>query len=219
MRQIKRGHREEDEFRIIMKKIIKYIVRHRETSILVGIVIFVGISFLVFTLSKSEQQNPEADLLHTQTMGLISMGRLQEAENMLIELTTKYQNTRPGKIGVYYLGIIYYHTGRFDESLENFDKFLSLQKKDYLLVPSALFGAGCSAEGLKDYERALGYYEKATKDKESPFYFMGMLAYGRVNGLVGNTDKAQEILNELVAQNPPQDIANDARFYIGYFND
>ncbi|MBA7519603.1 Cell division coordinator CpoB [subsurface metagenome] len=219
MRQIKRGHREEDEFRKIMKKFITYMVRHRETSILVGIVILVGISFLVFTLSKSEQQNPAADLLHTQAMGLISMGRLQEAENILLDLTTTYQNTRPGKIGIYYLGTIYYHTGRFDESLENFDKFLSLQKKDYLLVPSALFGAGCSAEGLKDYERALGYYERAIKDKKSPFYFMGMLAYGRTNGLVGNTDKAQEILKELVAQNPPSDIANDARFYIGYFNE
>lgn len=219
MRQIKRGHREEDEFRKIMKKFITYMVRHRETSILVGIVILVGISFLVFTLSKSEQQNPAADLLHTQAMGLISMGRLQEAENILLDLTTTYQNTRPGKIGIYYLGTIYYHTGRFDESLENFDKFLSLQKKDYLLVPSALFGAGCSAEGLKDYERALGYYERAIKDKKSPFYFMGMLAYGRTNGLVGNTDKAQEILKELVAQNPPQDIVNDARFYIGYFNE
>jgi tetratricopeptide (TPR) repeat protein len=219
MRQIKRGHREEDEFRKIMKKFITYMVRHRETSILVGIVILVGISFLVFTLSKSEQQNPAADLLHTQAMGLISMGRLQEAENILLDLTTSYQNTRPGKIGIYYLGTIYYHTGRFDESLENFDKFLSLQKKDYLLVPSALFGAGCSAEGLKDYERALGYYERAIKDKKSPFYFMGMLAYGRTNGLVGNTDKAQEILKELVAQNPPSDIANDARFYIGYFNE
>ncbi|MCK4250499.1 tetratricopeptide repeat protein [candidate division WOR-3 bacterium] len=219
MRQIKRGHREEDEFRKIMKKFIKYVVRHRETSILVGIVILVGISFLVFTLSKSEQQNPAADLLHTQAMGLISMGRLQEAENILLDLTTRYQNTRPGKIGIYYLGTIYYHTGRFDESLENFDKFLSLQKKDYLLVPSALFGAGCSAEGLKDYERALGYYERAIKDKKSPFYFMGMLAYGRTNGLVGNTDKAREILKDLVAQNPPSDIANDARFYIGYFND
>lgn len=219
MRQIKRGHREEDEFRKIMKKFITYMVRHRETSILVGIVILVGISFLVFTLSKSEQQNPAADLLHTQAMGLISMGRLQEAENILLDLTTTYQNTRPGKIGIYYLGTIYYYTGRFDESLENFDKFLSLQKKDYLLVPSALFGAGCSAEGLKDYERALGYYERAIKDKKSPFYFMGMLAYGRTNGLVGNTDKAQEILKELVAQNPPSDIANDARFYIGYFNE
>jgi tetratricopeptide (TPR) repeat protein len=219
MRDMKRGHFEEDEFRKLMRKIVKFIVRHRETSIFIGIVVIVGASFLVYSLSKGEGQNPEADLLHTQVMGLFNLGRLQDAEKILIDLTTRFPNTRPGKIGFYYLGVVYYHTGRFDEALENFNTFLSKQKKDYLLVPSALLGAGCAAEGLKDYEKALSYYEKIIKDKESPFYYLGMLACGRVNGILGNTEKAQEILRNLIAQNPPATIAADASFYIGYFND
>lgn len=216
---MKRGHYEEDEFQSTISKAIKFIVKHRETSVFVGVAILLGLSLLVYSVSRGEQQNPEADLLHTQAMGLMSMGRLQDAENLLLDLTSRFKNTRAGKIGIYYLAVIYYHTGRFDEALNSFDKFLNLQKKDYLLVPSALYGAGCAAEGLKDYERALSYYERLIKNKKSPFYFLGMLAYGRINGLVGNTDKAQEILNELIAQKPPQNLAADARFYIGYFND
>lgn len=219
MRQIKRGHYEKDEFQTIMNKVIRYIVRHRETSMFVGAVVLISIVLLVFLSSGREKQNPEADMLYTQSMGLATMGRFQEAETSLLELTSKYSDTRAGKIGYYYLGAIYYNTGRFDQALVNFEKFLSLQKKDYLLVPSALYGAACSAEGLKDYETALGYYEKVIRDKESPFYSMGMLAYGRVTGLLGDKARAREILHELLEQEPSQEIATDARFYIGYFND
>ncbi|MGB3340878.1 MAG: tetratricopeptide repeat protein [bacterium] len=219
MRQIKRGHYEKDEFQTIMNKVIRYIVRHRETSMFVAVIVLIGVVLLVFMTSGRERQNPEADMLYTQSMGLATMGRFQEAETNLLELTSKYSGTRAGKIGYYYLGAIYYNTGRFDQALVHFEKFLSLQKKDYLLVPSALYGAACSAEGLKDYETALGYYEKVTHDKESPFYSMGMLAYGRVTGLLGDKAKAREILNKLLEQEPSQEIATDARFYIGYFND
>ena len=198
---------------------MKYIVRHRQTSIWVGVVFILAVVLVIYFLSSGEQQNTEAELLHTQAMGFISTGRLQEAENVLLDLTQRFENTRPGKIGLYYLGIVYYHTGRFDESLHYFDRFLNLQKRDYLLVPSALFGAGCSAEGLKDYEKALSYYEKIIKDKDSDFYLLGMLAYGRTNGIIGNTEKAKEILKELLDQNPSPDITSEAKFYLGYFNE
>ena len=218
MRRMKRGHYKEDEFQTTMEKVIAYIVRHRDISILVGVGVIAGIIFLGYFLSRGEQQSPEAEMLHMQAVGLVTMGRFQEAEPVLQELSTRYQNTRPGKIGLYYLGVLYYYSGRFEEALKNFDKFLTLQKDSPLLVPAALFGAGCSAEGLKDYKRALTYYEKVTKDKNSSFYYMGMLFLGRANGLLGNTEKAQEILGELIEQNPPREIADDAKFYIGYFN-
>lgn len=219
MRQIKRGHYEKDEFQTIMNRVIKYIVRHRETSMFVAAVILIGIVLLVVLNPGGERQNPEADMLYTQSMGLATMGRFQEAETNLLELTSKYPDTRAGKVGYYYLGAIYYNTGRFDQAIINFEKFLDLQKKDRMLVPSALYGAACSAEGLKDYEKALSYYEKVIADEDSPFYSMAMLAYGRVTGLLGDNAKAREILNELLEQEPSQEIANDARFYIGYFNE
>jgi len=218
MRQIKRGVRTEDEFVSTIQKIIKYIVRHRETSIWIGIGVIAAAVAITYFFSSSEQQDPKADLLNTQAIGLMSAGQFQDAENVLLDLTKKFQNTRPGKVGFYYLGVLYYHTGRFEESRNAFDKFLSLQKSDFLLVPSALIGAGNAAEGMKDYERALRYYERVIKDKNSQFYFQGMLAYGRINGIIGKIERAREVFNNIVEQNPPPDIAADAKFYLGYFN-
>ncbi len=218
MRRMKRGHYKEDEFQSTMENVLKFIIRHRDISILVGIVLVIGIALTVYMFSRGEQQRPEADILHMQAVGLLSMGRFDEAEPILLELSNNYKNTRPGKIGLYYLGVLYYYTGRFEEALENYDKFLARQKDSPLLVPAALIGAGCAAEGLKDYERALSYYERIPKNKESPFYYLSMLFSGRVYGLIGNTEKAEEILTELVAQNPPSGILTDAKFYIGYFN-
>jgi tetratricopeptide (TPR) repeat protein len=219
MKNIKRGTYTEDEFQSTMRKIMKYIVRHRETSIWIGIGVVAVIVVAMYFLSSGEAQNPEADLLHTQVMAYMTTGRIQETENVLLELTQKFANTRPGKIGFYYLGVLYYNTGRFEEALDVFDEFLRRQKNDYLLTPSALYGAGCAAEGLKDYERARTYYEKIIKDKNSNFYQLGLLAYGRVCGIMGDTETAREVLENLLAQNPVPDIAADAQFYLGYFSE
>ena len=218
MKQMKRGVRTEDEFQSIMQKAIKFIVRHRETSMWVGIVVLAGLIFIFYMSSHGEVQKPEAELMQTQAIGMVSQGKFQEAENVFLELTSKFGNTRPGKIANYYLGVLYYYRGQFAEALDYLDKFLSKEKNDYLLTPSALIAAGCAAEGLKDYEKALGYYEKLARDKKSPFYFQALLAYGRINGVVGNSEKAQQVFKDLIAQNPPVNITNEARFYIGYFN-
>ena len=47
MRRMKRGTYKEDEFQSSMQKIMKYIVRHRETSIWVGVVFILGAIFLI----------------------------------------------------------------------------------------------------------------------------------------------------------------------------
>jgi len=218
MKQIKRGHYKEDEFQSTMEKLMKYVVRHKEKSLIIGVGALVAVILIIFFIGRGEQSNPQADLLHTQVLGLMSAGRIQEAEATMLELTQKYQNTRPGKIGLYYMGVITYHTGRFSESLEFFDKFLAVAKDDYLLGPSALMGAGNAAEGLRDYERALKYYEKLMRNEKSPLHDYGVLAYGRVLGVLGETEKSKEILEELLEKEPPADVAADAQFYLGYFN-
>jgi tetratricopeptide (TPR) repeat protein len=217
MRQIKRGHYKEDEFQSTIEKLLKYVVRHKEKSMFIGVGALAAMILVIVLVGRGEQSNPQADLMHTQVLGLMSTGRIQEAESILRELTEKYQNTRPGKIGLYYMGVVTYYGGRFEESLEYFDKFLGVAKKDYLLGPSALLGAGSAAEALKQYEQASKYYEKLMNDEKSPLHDYGVLAYGRVQGMLGNTEKSREVLKALLEKEPPADVAADAQFYLGYF--
>jgi tetratricopeptide (TPR) repeat protein len=217
MRQIKRGHYKEDEFQSTVEGFLKYIVRHKEKSIVVGAAVLVAIVLIILFSGRGEQSNPQADLMHTQVLGLMSTGRIQEAESVLRELTEQYQNTRPGKIGMYYMGVVTYYGGRFEESLEYFDKFLSVAGNDYLLGPSALMGAGSAAEAMKEYEQAAEYYKKLMKDEDSPLYDYGVLGYGRVQGLLGNIDESEEVLKALLEKDVSADVAADAQFYLGYF--
>jgi tetratricopeptide (TPR) repeat protein len=219
MRQMKRGHYEEDTFQKTMNDLIKYVTRHRDIAIVVGMIVLVGAGIIIYRTSRGETINPDAEILHTQVMGYIKTGRFQEAEGILMELIDQYGNTRAGKIGLYYMGVLKYHTGQFAEALDYFQKFMSKERNDPLLTPSAYFGAACAAEGLKDYDQATKYYEKVAHNKDSPMYHIGKLGYARTQGLLGNKEKAQELLNELVDEDPPPDIAMDAKFYIGYFNE
>jgi tetratricopeptide (TPR) repeat protein len=218
MRNIERGHVTEDEFRSLMQKAIKYIVKHRENVIWGAATAILGGAALIYFLSRNEPQKPEADLMHIQAVSLIGMGRMADAQNMLLQLSEKHANTRPGKLSLYYLGVIDYHAGKYDEALNYFTRYLGKDKGDYLLNGSALYAAGCASEGIKEYEKALGYYQKVAANKTSPFYHLALLALGRMDGMLGNKEKARETLKALLELNPTQDIANDAKFYIGYFN-
>lgn len=217
-RDMKRGVRTEDEFQSLMQKGLKYIVRHRETSIWVGVVLLAVVVGGGYMLSKGEGQSAEADLMQTQAVGLITQQKFPEAENILTELSTKYGSTRPGKVALYYLGVLYFYRSEYEEARDNFSRFLSRVKSDFLLTPSALFGAGSACEGLKEYDKALQYYLKIPRDDKSPFYLYGLLACGRVYGILGDREKAQEYFDKLLAQKPPSDLMNDAKFYKGYFN-
>ncbi len=218
MKQMKRGRYQEDEFQSIMHKVMQLVVRHRDTSIMIGIGIVAAIAILILFLPGREKVNPEAELMLTQAISMIDVGRIEEAEGILTETSARFANTRAGKVCNYYLGAIKYHRGSFSEALEHFNIFLKSTGKDYLLIPSALLGAGNSAEGLKDYDQALKYYERLTKHKKSPFYFQGLLAYARTIGLTGDKTKAREILEDLIKQEPSPEIISEARFYIGYFS-
>ena len=138
MRQIKRGHYKEDEFQSTMEKAMKYIVRHRDKSIMIGIAVLAVAVLLITFFGRGEQSNPQADLLHTQALGFMTTGRIQDAEGVLRELTERHQNTRAGKVGLYYMGILTYHTGRFNESLEFFKDLLSSSR-----ARLALFAVSC----------------------------------------------------------------------------
>src|SRR4030042_240197 len=155
----------------------------------------------------------------TQAISLIGVGRVDEAEGVLAEISSRFANTRAGKVSNYYLGAIKYHRGGFSEALDHFTKFLKSTKKDYLLIPAALLGAGNAAEGLKDYPQALKYYRRLTKDNKSPFYFQGLLAYARTLGLTGEKTIAKDMLKDLIDKEPPPEIIADARFYIGFFSE
>src|SRR4030042_3838438 len=164
MQQMKRGHYAEDEFQSIMHKVMRLVVRHRDTSIIIGVGIVAAIVILILFVPNREVTKPEAELMLTQAISLIDVGRVDEAEGVLMETSRRFANTRAGKVSNYYLGAIKYHRGGFSAALAHFTKFLKSTKKDYLLIPAALLGAGNAAEGLKDYPQALKYYRRLTKD-------------------------------------------------------
>lgn len=219
MRNIERGHVKEDEFRSLIQKVIKYILRHRENAIWIGIAIVAVIVGLIYMSSRRVTVKPEAELMYTQAMSLVTMGRLSDGEQMFSQLSEKFPSTRPGTVAFYYLGTIKFYRGQYQEALDLFEKYLSKDPNDFLLAGSARYAAGCAAEGIKDYEKALKYYQQISAKKDSPFYLPALLASGRLEGMLGNKEKARIILEELLKQeNLSQDLARDAKFYLGYFN-
>ncbi|MEO0225884.1 MAG: tetratricopeptide repeat protein, partial [candidate division WOR-3 bacterium] len=140
------------------------------------------------------------------------------AENIFTTIISKYPNTRSGRQSIYYLGYIYYLTKRFNEAKDQFERYLSKEKKSYLLVPSALIGLGSTREGLKDYEGALAAYEKIIEEhSNSPFLLQAKLFAGRIKAQLGDYEGAKRYLEEVIKDKNAGALSEQAKFYLGYY--
>jgi uncharacterized membrane protein len=59
MRQIKRGHYKEDEFQSTIEKLLKYVVRHKEKSMVIGVGVLIAIILVIMFAGRGEQSNPQ----------------------------------------------------------------------------------------------------------------------------------------------------------------
>jgi hypothetical protein len=55
-------------------------------------------------------------------------------------------------------------------------------------------------------------------DEDSPLHDYAVLGYGRAQGLLGNIEESEEVLEALLEKDIPADVAADAQFYLGYFH-
>ncbi len=213
----KKQNLKSDKFIETVGNVTKFIIKEKEKSFWAGIAVLIIIIISIYFASQSKQVNPQANILYLEGMGLFSTGRFEQAENMFKTITQQFPNTNTSRRSIYYLGYICYLTKRFDEAIEHFEKYLSKERKDFILVPSALMGLGNSKEGLKDYEGALKTYEKIIKDYAgSPIYLQAKLAAGRVKGLLGDYEGARKDLEEVIGDRKAGALAEEAKFYLGY---
>lgn len=213
----KRSDLKHDVFIETIGKITKVVLKQKEKAMWIGLAVLAGIVIIIFLSSRSQQESPEANLMYLEGIGLFSAGRFDQAENIFAEVSRKYPGSNPGKRAIYYLGDIYYLTKRYTEAIEQFERFLAKDKKDFLLVPSCLMGLGNSKEGLRDYEGALRAYEKIIqKHPKSPLYVQALLASGRTRGAMGDYEGAKKDLQAVLKNPAAGQLAEDARFYLGY---
>lgn len=82
------------------------------------------------------------------------------------QMVEDYNNTKAGNLAQYYLGISYLRVGQYQDAITHLTSFSSA---DLLLSTIALGATGDAYSELKDYEKAIVFYKKATEKHKNDF--------------------------------------------------
>ncbi len=129
-----------------------------------------------------------------------------------IKIIDEYGLTKTASLAHYYAGICYLHMGKFQEAVEQLEKFNAADK---LVTPIAIGVIGDAYTELGKKDKALEYYLKAAKKGEndfiSPIYLMKA---GGICEASGNFKQAIDIYQEIQDKYPSSDEGKQVIKYI-----
>jgi tetratricopeptide (TPR) repeat protein len=121
----------------------------------------------------------------------------------LQDFRKEHEGTRAATTAALPLGKAQYRLGDYDAALASFNAYLEKAPADDTLRAQALEGQGYSFEAKKQYDEALGSFQKLTQDAKGEFLVgMGEYHRGRVLALKGQKDEAANVLTQLTAAHP-----------------
>ena len=181
-----------EEFIIQNQKIIGIVVG----SIIALVLLFYGYKKFI--------QQPKEELAQKQfflAQKYFDMDSLKLAMNGdgnypgFIKIIDEYGSTKPGNLSHYYLGICYLKQGKFQDAIDQLEKFSG---DDGYVSAMAKGGIGDAYLELNDLDKAVKYYEKAADVKKnditSPLY---LKRAGFVYEQMNKYDKAIEVYKKI----------------------
>jgi tetratricopeptide (TPR) repeat protein len=215
---IKKKLKEPDEFITLSERSYLFVTQHVK-SIAMGVGIVLILLLAVFFFQKWDKRNEgNAYQMLTSVVETYQMnsspareGSPQEYNKLLErfnEIITKFPGNSAGKLAVLYKGNIHLRLGEFDEANKAYESYLEKAGKEKLYRAFAMEGLGYSYEGKKDYEKAIGAYQKLVDLGETFQLANAHLGMGRCYEKVGKAREALEHYRSFINASPKSQMAN-----------
>ena len=127
------------------------------------------------------------------------------------EIISEY-GTKAGKAANFYAGVCELQLGNWDLAIKYLQAY---NGKDLILKARALACIGDAYAGLEEYNKALGYYEKAAAVVDNMFAAGYLLKAGIVAEKLGQNEKALAFYTKIKDQYPSSMEGYDVDKYIG----
>ena len=215
---IKKKLKEPDEFITLTERSYLFITQHgRSIAMGAGIVLVLLLAILFFQKWNERNEGNAYKMLTSaiETYQMVNSpyreGSPQEYKNVLElfnEINAKFPRTSSGKLAALYKGNIYLRLGEFDEAIKAYKSYLENGGKEKLYRAFAMEGLGYSYEGKKDYEKAIGAYQKLIDLGENFQVANAHLGMGRCYEKMGKTREALEHYRSFISASPKSQMAN-----------
>lgn len=136
-----------------------------------------------------------------------------EGKYGFIDIIENYSGTNAANLAHYYAGMAYLNTNKYQEAIEQLDKFSS---DDDILAPLAKGGIGDAFAQLGQNEDALKYYEEAANMRENDFTTPRFLLKAGIAAMsLNQNDKALAHFKKIADDYPKSTEATKAEIYTG----
>ncbi|KAF0151749.1 MAG: Tetratricopeptide domain protein [Ignavibacteria bacterium] len=167
-----------------------------------GVIAVIVVAYILYT-NKVKNDNQAASAMVAKVIPLLETGAYQvavdgvPAQNItgLKKIVDDYGNTEEGELAKILLANAYIITGKSEEALNLYDDYSG---SNTLLKASALAGKAGILESKKEYEEALGLYQKAAIiDETNPSNPEFLLKAGIANLKLGNKKEAKVLFETI----------------------
>lgn len=164
--------------------------------ITIGIVVIAG-GVLYYSRVKGNKED-KASKLFSRGIALYSQNNIEGSISVFQDLSSKFGGTSPGIKSLYYLGNLYYFTGKHEQAREKFERYLKYAKDD-ILLPGALLGIADTYTEQRNFFLAQKKYEEVKKRfPKSALAPKALMSAARCAIVLGNSNKAKEIYNKII---------------------
>jgi TolA-binding protein len=221
-KKISKRELKEDALVTSYVKITSFYERNKKNiSIAVTVVAVLIIAAIVFLKNRADNSEKASAQLG-EVYSLFDGGQYQQAIDGMPErnitglksIVENYGGSPAGNYARFYLANAYFHLGKYDLALEQFDDF---SPADDVLAVSRLMGMGDCNEAMGKYKEAAGDYEKAaTKYPQDANAAENLSNAARNFGRAGEKETAIELYKKVKKNYPASTFARDAdRFIAG----
>jgi len=194
-----------DKFRQSVKDAIEFTSdNYKKVLLAAGGVIIVIVAIMVTNIFY-EKRELQANAKLREAIELYSNKDLEQALNDLTSIKEEYPQVDISKIVNYYMGLISYDIGNYDETIDQLTEFVSSGVSDQILIDSANLTMGMASYNIGKWQQAIDYLSMLDKG-DGPYEAQAKLLISLSLEKQGKTSEAENVYKEVLNNTPNSNI-------------
>jgi len=194
-----------DKFRQSVRDAIEFISdNYKKVLLAAGGVIIVIVAIMVTNIFY-EKRELQANAKLREAIELYSNKDLEQALNDLTSIKEEYPQVDISKIVNYYMGLISYDIGNYDETIDQLTEFVSSGVSDQILIDSANLTMGMASYNIGKWQQAIDYLSMVDKG-DGPYEAQAKLLISLSLEKQGKTSEAENVYKEVLNNTPNSNI-------------
>ncbi|MDA2920733.1 hypothetical protein MYX76_14795 [Desulfobacterota bacterium AH_259_B03_O07] len=194
-----------DKFRQSVTDAIEFTSdNYKKVLLAAGGVIIIIIAIMVTNIFY-EKRELQANAKLREAIELYSNKDLEQALNDLTSIKEEYPQVDISKIVNYYMGLISYDIGNYDETIDQLTEFVSSGVSDQILIDSANLTMGMASYNIGEWQQAIDYLSMVDRG-DGPYGAQAKLLMSLSLEKQGKISEAEDTYREVLFKRQSNNI-------------